>query len=243
MPNECALGYIKAKFAIPEHTMAEEWRFNEFTHQFSSRRQTFNYVYISLGHSDIPDNDIGRELIREIEELRGKITRLDFAVDILQAFDIESYYKTMRRLFDSEDRTAPMGRPALLTSPDGTTVYIGKRSSARLLRVYDKRAEVNAKKHIDIGFELTRFELEVKRECVDQYKRLFMSGNTAAIIADVSARYNLHWLSQHPHKTLPQIIGRERGAPMAFVERFKRVIKQAYQSDREEFLEVLGVIE
>lgn len=239
--EKALLGYIKVKFALTDHLSLNEAPFMEFCRQFSTMRVTGHFVYIVIGHDDIPDNHIGRELIAEIQRLRGKITRLDFCLDVQHAFDIGSYYWTMKKLYENKDVVKKMGLPSLLASPIGTTCYVGKRASARMLRVYDKRKEILYRKKVDIGFELTRFEIEIKRKLVPRYLRLFMSGHTQRIVDDIAVRYSLPWLADSPNKIKPFHVPVKRDGEMAFVFRFKSVIGRAYRDDQEQFLEILGV--
>ena len=234
------LGFIKAKFPILNHVTLQEEPFVAFCRQFKSMRVTGHFVYIAVGHDCIPDNHIGRNLIREIEQLRGKITRLDFTLDVAQAYDISNYYDTMRAIYENKDVRRRIGTPSLLTSPTGTTCYVGKRSSGRLLRVYDKRAEILHKKKVDIDFDLTRFELEVKRENIAKYKSLYMSGACQAIIDDIAERYALHWLSDSPNKVKPIHVPSKTDGEMGFVYRYKTIIGRAYKQDKQQFLDIIG---
>jgi len=235
------LGYIKAKFPILSHVTLAEEPYMDFCKQFKSMRVTGHFVYVAIGHESIPDNHIGQQLIREIESLRGKITRLDFCVDVAQRFDIEKYYNTMYAVYKDADVKRRIGTPCLLTSPNGTTCYIGKRSSARMIRIYDKRAEVLYRKKVDMDMDLTRFEIEVKREQIAKYKSLYMSGNTQAIVDDMAERYALHWLSRSPNKIKPFEIPEKRSSELAFVERYKAILKRAWDHDKEQFIETIGV--
>lgn len=241
MDNEYVqLGYIKAKFPLTARVSLSEAPFMGFCRQFASMRVTGHFVYVTLGHDDIPDNHIGRELLTEIATLRGKVTRLDFCLDVQHAFDIGAYYWTMKKLYENKDIKRRLGLPSLLASPVGITCYVGKRSSARMLRVYDKRKEILHRKKVDIGFELTRFEIEIKREQVPRYRTLFMSGHTQSIVDDIAERYLLPWLASSPNKVKPFHIPVKHDGEMAFIYRFKSVIKRAYATDRKQFLEIIS---
>ncbi len=235
-----AIGFIKAQFKIPEHKRYVDCAFYDFCHEFANVRTTTHYAYLTIGHDILTDNATGRQLINEILHLGGKITRLDFAVDVCQAFDLAGYHQAMVEVYKSNPKKPPIGLPSLWDSPNGKTVYVGKRSSSRMLRAYDKRAEILAKKRVDIGFALTRFEIEVKRDRVDKYRYLFMSGQTLAILQDIAARYRLPWLTDHPKRMLPKEPKTARSQPMAFVTRFKSVLLAAWLEDSSEFIDIIG---
>jgi len=240
MTEHVLIGFIKAKFAIPKTKRYVDCAFYEFLQDFRSVRVTSNFAYLAIGHEGLSDNATGRWLLDEIQRLRGKLTRLDFAVDVCQKFDLQGYKDAMTQIYMSGGKRPSIGLPSMYTSPQGTTVYIGKRSSSRMLRAYDKRAEILVKKKVDIGFDLTRFEIEVKRDRVDKYRFLFMSKNTLAILQDVAKRYCLPWLTDHPQRILPKEPKTERSKPLAFVARFKGVLNQAWQEDSSQFLDIIG---
>lgn len=238
--DHVAIGFLKVKFAIPDRKRYVDCAFYEYLQDFSHVRTTTHFAYLTLGHEILTDNSIGRRIISDVKHLGGKITRIDFAVDVLQKFDLVGYKEAMVEVWRSNPKKPPVGLPALLDSPNGTTVYIGKRSSSRMLRAYDKRAEIKAKKRVDIGFELTRFEIEVKRERVEKYVHLFMSGNTLAILQDLAARYRLPWLTDHPKRILPKEPRSARSRPLGFVARYKKILFDAWCEDSEQFLDIIG---
>jgi len=240
MTEHVLIGYIKAKFAIPKTKRYVDCAFYEFLQDFPSVRTTGNFAYLAIGHDGLPDNATGRRLLSEIQHVGGKVTRLDFAVDVCQKFDLQGYKDAMTKIYSASDTRPSIGIPSMYTSPQGTTVYIGKRSSSRMLRAYDKRAEILVKKKIDIGFDLTRFEIEVKRDRVDKYRHLFMSRKTLEILQDIAKRYCLPWLTDHPKRILPKEPKTARSKPLAFVARFKGVLSQAWQEDSSQFLDIIG---
>jgi len=227
-------GYIKAKFTLVDGVTLGMQKFDRFARQFKSMRVTDHFVYIALGHQDLPDNQTAIQYIKSIETLGGKITRLDFTLDILSPFDFSSYYDIM---CTSQARYTP----TLITSPRGDTVYIGRRSSSRMLRIYDKRSEIKVRKKVDIGFDLTRVELEIKRDLVPVYKALFLSGDCSAIINDIGKRYALPRFLMDAKTIKPQQIAPRIDGPMAFVMRYKRIIRDAYIQSQAQFYEILGV--
>lgn len=225
-------GYIKAKFPITWGKTLKEHDCYTWVHEIARPRITPNFFYIAIGHDSIRDNGHAREILHRVSELDGKVTRLDFFVDYLGLLDFDVYYDFM------DNGTRP--KPREVRSPDGKSVYVGKRSSARMLRVYNKRAEVLAKKRVDIGFDITRIELEVKRDMVSQYRALFMSGNTLAILADIQKKYSLRGFCNSHETAKPLPAADKATSCFAFVQRFRRVISEAYNSDRSQFLDIIG---
>lgn len=226
-------GYIKAKFALKPDLPLWQHQSYVWAKSVSKPRITTHYVYVSLGHQALPDKIIARQYIQDIRRLNGKITRIDFSIDYLGRLAFELFYE----LHDNDKKPTP----SIVKSPTGTTVYVGKRSSSRMLRVYDKRGEIFAKKHIDIGFDMTRIELEVKRDMVDRYVALFMADRTDSILSDIQYNYGLHGFCQL-HKATKPIENREKEASLwNFVTRYRRLLRRAYLADIDEFLDIIGV--
>jgi len=185
-----------------------------------------------LGHTAIRDNEHARWLIEQIEARRGYITRLDFAVDYLAPFAFDDYYE----LQDDDKRPFP----SIIKTPQGTTVYVGKRSSSLMLRVYDKRAEILHRTNADIGFALTRIELEVKHKMVKRYRNLFMSGQTDIILSTIQHKYKLRLFTLNAQVARPTDIQEKVGDVFAFVQRYRRIIGEAYHTNKQQFLEIIG---
>lgn len=235
----CSCGYIKAKFDIDPEKPGLQKRIDAWTDLFSSTRRTNYYVYIQLGHESIRDNDHARGIVQQIKALGGKITRVDFSVDLASAFDFRRYYICMCCRYRHQTFDEKVGLPQEYTSPEGNTVYVGKRSSARFFRVYDKRAEIKAKKKTDIDFDLTRFEIECKRDAVPVYLALFMAGNTRAIVDDMAARYYLPAIADNPNRILPTESSQDKGSIWDFIYRYRRIIREAYYTDQTAFLDII----
>lgn len=226
-------GYIKAKFPIKPWIPLGGQPAYYLAQRLTRPRVTENFIYISLGHKDIQDNEYARFLLQWIAQHDGKVTRLDFYVDYLGTLDFDVFYA----LHDNDKRPTPQ----IVKSPSGVTVYVGKRSSARMLRIYDKRGEILAKKSIDIGFALTRIELEIKRGMVSRYLALFMSKNTLQILQDIQSLYGLHGFCVSHAASKPFDAVDKTNDCFAFVQRFKRIIREAYLTDSAQFYEILGV--
>lgn len=225
-------GYIKAKFALRPGTYLDEIPAYVWASDITRPRVTSNFIYVTLGHSLLPSNEIAREYLRRIAVYQGKVTRLDFCVDYLGKLDFKTFYD----LHDNEQKPIP----CMFTSPTGNTVYVGKRSSARMIRVYDKRGEILAKKKVDIGFDITRFELEIKRTMIERYRLLFLTGKTKTILSDMQNLYGLHGFCDTHDISKPFDIPEKNDNAFEFIHRYKRVIKEAYVTDKEQFLDIIG---
>lgn len=226
-------GYIKAKFPLKNGTYLDENKSYQWCCSIKRPRVTLDYVYISLGHKDLPDNDTSCGYIKAIQELGGKITRIDFCIDYLGLLDFDAFYGL------HDDDTPPY--PSILKSRTGKTVYLGKRSSARMLRVYDKRGEILAKERVDIGFDMTRIELEIKRNMVERYVTLFMSGDTSVILSDIQRLYGLRGFCESHRPSRPTHNRDKKDGWWPLVYRYRRLIRRAYLDDIDEFLNILEV--
>ena len=228
------IGFIKVYFELdPERRVSTDIP-NIWAKQFSSYRRTVNRAYVAIGHKDLPSNEAGIDYLNAIERLGGKVTRLDFCFDVCAAFDFESYYQSRLGI-------KKLGIPAHYRSPSGETVYVGRRTSGRMLRIYDKRGEILYRTKTDIGFDLTRFEIEVKREYVPMYRRLFMNREYSAIYNDICTRYALPGIVHDSKKLKPSQIPDKSDDPMAFVRRYRHILGEAYTQNPSEFLETIGV--
>ncbi len=233
MTEHVYCGYVKVKFPLEPWTRLEEHASYRWANEISAPRITGHFIYVALGHKDIRDNAHARSLLRRIEQYGGKVTRLDFHIDYLGALNFDAFYA----IHDNDRKPTPQ----IVKSPNGATVYIGRRSSARMLRVYDKRCEILAKKHIDIGFELTRIEIEIKRNMIKRYLTLFMDGNTLQILQDIQSLYGLHGFCDLHTPSKPLDVGDKFNDCFTFVQRFKRIIREAYLTDKVQFFDVIGV--
>lgn len=226
-------GYIKAKFLLDGQQPLFLHESYQWCCENGRPRVTDFFVYIAFGHKTIPDNKTARKYISAIQQFGGKITRLDFCVDYLGTLDFDAFYS----LHDNDKKPTP----SILKSPVGCTVYVGKRSSARMLRVYDKTNEILAKERVDIGFPITRIELEVKRNMISRYTALFMSGKTEVILSDIQRLYGLRGFCESHTAVKPTHNRDKEGSEWRFVTRFRRVIKEAYTMDKTKFFRILEV--
>lgn len=226
-------GYIKAKFALSRDLPLGHHKCYAWGNELTRCRVTQNFVYVSLGHKTLTSNAKAREYISAIHDMQGKITRIDFNIDYLGLLDFNAFY----RLHDNDEKPTP----SILKSPNGTTVYVGRRSSARMLRVYDKTAEIRVKEKVDIGFDITRIELEIKRNMVSRYVALFMSGKNDVILSDIQQLYGLRGFCESHKATKPDHNRDKSDGLWRFVTRYRRTIRRAYLTDIDEFLDILEV--
>jgi len=233
MTEHVYCGYIKIKFPLEPWTRLEEHPAYRWAHERGNPRITGHFIYIALGHKDIKDNAHARSLLCEIAKYGGKVTRLDFHIDYLGTLNFDAFYA----IHDNNRKPTPQ----IVKSPNGTTVYVGRRSSARMLRVYDKQGEILAKRHINIGFALTRIELEIKRNMIKRYQALFMCGNTLQILQDIQALYGLRGFCEEHAPSKPFDVADKSNDCFAFIQRFARIIREAYLTDSTQFYEIIGV--
>ena len=225
-------GYIKVKFGYYHDMELWEIPAYKWLTKHVRPRVTENFIYGAFGHAAIPDNETAREYIREIALLGGKVTRLDFCIDYLGVLNFDAFY----RLHDNGEKP----HPSITKSPTGKTVYIGKRSSGRMLRVYDKRGEILFRKKVDIGFDLTRIEIEIKRNWVAFYKHMFMAHQEEIIVSDIQELYGLRNFCRRHKASKPFDIQEKASSVWGFIVRYRNVIGCAYQQDRAQFLEIIG---
>jgi hypothetical protein len=114
------------------------------------------------------------EMIAYFQAEGWHVTRLDLAVDTTnEKINPQYVYDRLcspNVVCKAKDKNPVMGKSKIglpgNVNGEGMTVYIGRRSSARMMRVYDKSAEVAEKTGGEIGHK-TRFELECKQEIAD----------------------------------------------------------------------------
>lgn len=125
---------------------------------------------------------------------RGQVTRLDLAVD-----DIGCSFYTMSELHDifwnhsfstrSRSWNEHTGHSTEHNSSEGIgwTIYLGKRTSSLMLRIYDKQQEQNIKrlKSGDMPIETpwVRWELEIKKERAQRAAELISQGMPISLLA------------------------------------------------------------
>ena len=112
-------------------------------------------------------------------------SRVDVALDIFDGTSILEY------LADARDGLVNRGTNVTVRwftgyrKEDGTTIYIGKPSSDRQVRVYDKAAQTG-----NMEREWIRIELVLRRKLAQVAWPLILKGNLSEIISDVFARWD-----------------------------------------------------
>jgi len=228
-PYDVSLGYLSVWFPWSGQEDLSSMALERFCRQFGrSFKHTAHHLILNLGHDQLGDRSRQLWLVEQcIPTYHGKVTRIDLTIDVACTFDYRAYHANMvDRWKAAREKFEKVGLPILYDNPQGLTVYIGKRGNARLLRLYDKRAEIKAKTkdHIDIGFDLCRVELELHGKVTAQYLRLWKDGKFGTLCEDIAYRYNLPMVALDGN---PVIIPRDCDDPDAkwrFVERYWRLI-------------------
>jgi len=118
------------------------------------------------------------DMIRDFQGAGWRVTRLDVAVDTTDARVnpqmVYDWLCTPNVVCKAKQKNPVLGRSDIGEPGNddgkGMTVYIGRRSSCRFMRVYDKSGEVEAKTGKKIP-HMTRFEMEIKQETADVLAR------------------------------------------------------------------------
>lgn len=108
-------------------------------------------VHVQFSGSALADENV-KDRLEYALDAGGRVTRIDLAVDVAQAWNIPELYE-VARTGGAKTRTKKF---ALITSTGGTTFYAGSRTSEKFLRIYDKGAQTQS------GRPWTRIELECK---------------------------------------------------------------------------------
>jgi hypothetical protein len=113
-----------------------------------SDRQGVHVVWTGRALSDVNLED----RLKFANLSTGKVTRLDIALDVAEKLDFRAFYEAGKAGKLSKKAKACK----IIEQDEGCTVYIGSRTSGKMLRVYDKQAEQGTRE------EWTRLELECK---------------------------------------------------------------------------------
>lgn len=150
------------------------------------------------------------DLLREIREMGGSLTRLDLAIDDFGAryFSVNDVYDVLdagmvSMLFKSyrlEKGRSADGKTL------GETIYVGTRQSACFLRVYDKKLEQNQKlRNLGkplIENEWVRWELELKDDrAINAGLELEKGDNLGKVVTGILSHYMRMILLDKDRKT------------------------------------------
>ena len=102
-------------------------------------------------------------------EFDSKVTRIDIAFDT----NVVTPYELFPSIRDRSSIRTRATDYKFIYSNKGDTVYIGDRSSATYLRIYDKNAQMGIKSSETV----TRFEYEIKEHKAQAIAKLFIQGD------------------------------------------------------------------
>jgi hypothetical protein len=101
-------------------------------------------------------------LIKNVSDMGGRATRVDVALDILDGkSNVDKFTDSVKR---GAAITSSKSWRIMAGSEGGNTLYVGSRSSERMVRVYDKKAERAAKYEEVQASNWVRVEVELKGE-------------------------------------------------------------------------------
>jgi hypothetical protein len=184
---------------------------------WSSAHPEWKLCYVMTGSDLNHFRQIGgrqRALVREITRLGGKITRLDMAFDMVgddfagDVMDLVLAFNQGWMKTGAKKMTHILEESAEGTRK-GCTVYIGSRQSNRMLRVYDKGAQ------LETEFAYVRAELECKgdyaRKCANALALFGMETVQAEIAGFVES--GIPWLDNALETTEhidPVVVGKKQ---------------------------------
>jgi len=193
-------------------------------------RWRFDISGAILGRFTSTDIDL---IVSIILENRDKITRFDVAWDYSISYDIKGFY----------DRNKKPDDNLTIYDGNGTTVQIAKRGSRFFARVYDKRAEIKAKRGVDVGFDWVRVEIECKRDMAAPCARAFLEKNDDVLIGWlVDTRPDVvEIIGDHKPMSKPKVPTRARAGHWWVVTHYRKAIKAAMEENIAEFRGIVGV--
>jgi hypothetical protein len=121
-----------------------------------------------------------QDMLRKFHDVHAKVTRLDIAADWRDpGVDVVG----LRDIIASGNATLNVKRWSFLESENkGQTLYIGSRASERMLRIYNKRAEL-ARKAVDVDVEWIRVEAELKDDQATNAAKAIMDNSIGSVLA------------------------------------------------------------
>lgn len=179
--------------------------------------------------------------------LEGRFTRIDFAVDL---FDCEGNPMDVYHCFhtsqvDTVAKSVSIVEKTRRKSTLGATVYIGSRSSERMVRVYDKGKQTKTR------LDWIRVELEVKGKRAQQFAAIIDADGVAdaglAYLADVIDWTDIPWFNAIWSDDYTPVDIDSIGRPETDRERWLRtvvipVIAEEVESGAEWLVEALDAI-
>lgn len=240
------LGYLSVWFPWSGQEDWQSLNVERFCKAFGrSFRRTDKHLMLNLGHSLLGDRTRQLWLVDACTRIyTGKLTRIDLTIDLACTFDFREYHTLMVKQWQlSQHLFGKVGLPILYDSPQGLTVYVGKRGNARLIRVYDKRAEIKAKTkdHLDIGFDLCRIELELHGRIIGYYLNLWTQEQYDTICDDIAFRYSLPVLSSNARRAVVPRDCDDPDSKWRFIERYHKCIGDCVRENPRRFYQKVRV--
>lgn len=120
-----------------------------------------------------------QDMLRLVKDVGARVTRLDIAADWK---DPGVEVVTLRDIIDSGNATLNVVRWSYLESENkGQTLYIGSRASDRMLRIYNKRAEL-ARKSVETEVDWIRVEVELKDDQAAQAANALLDNSLGSVL-------------------------------------------------------------
>lgn len=129
-------------------------------------------IHVQYAGSALAGEDV-LERLRYALDFGGRITRLDLAVDVQDAWDIRALYE----LALAGGATTRAKQFSMMESATGKTFYAGSRTSQKFLRIYDKGGQTGTNR------PWTRVELECKGEFASNIAKYIDQNGTTGIPA------------------------------------------------------------
>jgi len=120
------------------------------------------------------------DMLRLIEDVKAKVTRLDIAADWR---DPGIQVADLKEQFDRGNILLHVKRWSYLESENkGQTLYVGSRASERMLRIYNKKAQL-ARSAVEVDQEWIRIEAELKDDQAAAAARALLDNSLGAVLA------------------------------------------------------------
>ena len=123
-------------------------------------------------------------LVFRMASASGVPSRIDVALDVRNGTGIEKYLQDARRDIVAMDHRTSVRWFTGAKPSDGTTIYIGRPSSKRQCRIYDKAAQLEIR-----GETWVRIELVLRKGLARSAWADVVAGNLERIMSDVFSRW------------------------------------------------------
>lgn len=165
--------------AIPGYSVCFEHRQAKVKVYVNGTRPEMGIHVVMSGGSLAEMRGMGisdRGVINRVLEYGGRVSRIDIAVDVVDSNIVIS--DLWNRYKNGHCKTPARNGNYIVShgSMGGDTMYIGKRSSTRMLRIYDKARQMG-----DAVSNWKRIELEVKKPVAQQVAKAISTEGVSAI--------------------------------------------------------------